>query len=240
MKKKTFLFFLLFGFLSLSAQERKIPFLERKNISAYANWKQHQNLVLSQQKNIPGWCPSEKAIRMMNLIYQIKPQICVEIGVFGGSSIYPTASALKFLGQGKVYAIDPWENSHCLEGYTPDNIHYQWWSSIDLEKIYIGFLNMLEEFKIRDHCVPMKMTALKALSHFADGSIDILHIDGNHTEENAFQDAQNYLPKVKPGGYIWFDDINWSTTRKAWEFLNSECKAIESLSTNEYVLFQKS
>jgi cephalosporin hydroxylase len=61
------------------------------------SWKQYKNQVLSYQDSIPGWCCREKAERMMDVVYETKPEICVEIGVFGGSSIYPTASALKFL-----------------------------------------------------------------------------------------------------------------------------------------------
>lgn len=222
---------------SLYAQD---PFCTQSDfISTHANWKQYQRIVLSQQTNIPGWCTVEKATNMMDLIYEVKPQTCVEIGVFGGSSIYPTACALKFLGQGKVYAIDPWKNSPCLEGYESNDPNYQWWGHVNLDKIYLDFLKMLNQFELNQYCSPMRMTALNALNSFADNSIDILHIDGNHTEENALQDAQKYLPKVKQGGYIWFDDVNWSTTRKAWQFLNSQCTKDEVRSTNEYFLFRK-
>lgn len=147
---------------------------------------------------------------------------------------------MKFVGNGKIYAIDLWKDALCLEGYTPDNQNYQWWNSIDLDKIYLDFLRMLNACQIADTCVVMRMIALEAPDSFADESIDILHIDGNPTEDSAFQDAQNYLPKVKQGGYIWFYDVNWSTTKKAWEFLNSQCTQIDSLSTKEYVIFQKS
>ena len=84
----------------------------------------------------------------MDLIYEVKPEVCVEIGVLGGFSIYPTACAMKFLNQGQVYAIDPWMNSYRLDGYTPDNLHYQWWNSIDLGDIYRGFVKMLDHFQL--------------------------------------------------------------------------------------------
>ena len=94
--------------------------------SANIDWKTYQNEVLSHQSTLQGWCTKEKATRMMNLIHEINPMICVEIGVFGGASIYPTACALKFQDQGTIYAIDPWENSDCLEGYAPNDPNYQW------------------------------------------------------------------------------------------------------------------
>lgn len=206
---------------------------------ALADWKQYKNQVLFYQDNIPGWCCQEKAECMMDLIYEVKPEICIEIGVFGGSSIYPTASALKFLNQGIVYAIDPWNTADCLEGYVSDDPDYLWWSSVNLENVYLDFINMLDRWELRPYCMVMRTTGLKALNQFADESIDILHIDGNHTEDAALSDAQIYLPKVKKGGYIWFDDVNWPTTHKALEFLKLYCTKDEIRSTNEYFLLKK-
>jgi predicted O-methyltransferase YrrM len=203
------------------------------------DWLSYQNQVLSHQTKLEGWCTPEKARRMMDLIYEVKPEVCVEIGVFGGASIYPTASALKFLNHGQVYAIDPWMNSYCLDGYTQDNPNYQWWSRVDLDYIYLAFVNMLDYFQLSSYCTIMRMTGLIALDRFADESIDILHIDGNHTENIALGDVQMYLPKVKKGGYIWLDDANWPTTRLAQEFLLANCTRDESRSTDEYLLFKK-
>lgn len=223
----------LFGCLFFSS-------LDAKSQPSYSKeWKTFQNGVLSYQSNIPGWCCPEKAIAMMDLIHEVRPEVCVEIGVFGGSSIYPTASALKFLNQGIVYAIDPWQTSSCIEGYTPENPNYQWWSHLDLEQIYLDFLKMLRRFQIHPYCEVLRMKSDEALSFFADESIDILHIDGNHTEEIALTDAQMYLPKVKKGGYIWFDDVNWPTTRFALAFLAPYCTKDEKRSTAHYVLLRK-
>jgi hypothetical protein len=76
---------------------------------------------------------------MMDLIYEVKPEICVEVGVFAGSSIYPTASALKFLHCGVVYAIDSWNNLDCIKGYDSDDANYHWkW--INLHSLINSFL----------------------------------------------------------------------------------------------------
>jgi predicted O-methyltransferase YrrM len=210
--------------------------------SLYASdkeWRRYRENVLSKQTSFEGWCSPEKAKRMMDLIYKTKPKVCVEVGVFGGASIYPTASALKFLHKGQVYAIDPWENAPCLDGYRTDDPNYQWWNTVDLEKIYQGFEQMLNHYRLKRYCVVMRMTGMKALEHFTDESIDILHIDGNHTENAALSDAEMYLPKVKKGGYIWFDDANWETTLPARTFLMLNCVKDESRSTSEYFLFRK-
>lgn len=98
---------------------------------------------------------------------------------------------------------------------------------------------MLNSFDLNAYCIPMRTTGRIALKQFPNESIDILHIDGNHTEDVALADAKMYLPKVKSGGYIWFDDVNWPTTKNAWEYLSLHCDKIESRSTNLHHLYRK-
>ena len=204
-----------------------------------ATWVNYKKNVLQYQSQIEGWCNQGKATRMMDLIYEVQPKLCVEVGVFGGSSIYPTASALKFLGQGVVCAIDPWMHSNCLDGYDVNDPNYIWWSKVNLEGIYQGFLGVLSRFQLEPYCHVMRMTGVQALEEFSDESIDILHIDGNHTKDSALSDAEMYLPKVKKGGYIWFDDVNWASTTKACQYLKEHCVKDENRSTDEYFLFRK-
>ena len=206
---------------------------------ANPHWNRYEEQTIKQLVHIPGWCSEEKAKKMMDLIYETHPKICVEIGVFGGSSIYPTASALKYLGAGVVHAIDPWAKDDCLEGYTPDDPNYQWWGKLDLDQVYNNFKLMLNYYSISPFCQVMRMTSKAALSHFENESIDILHIDGNHTEQVALADAEMYLPKVKMGGYIWFDDVNWVTTNKAVAYLMRSCTIDFSRSTATCYLFKK-
>ena len=60
-----------------------------------------------------------------------------------------------------------------------------------------------------------------------------MHIDGNHCETLAYKDSVNYFPKVKLGGYIFFDDINWReepnviSTKKGLDYLNKYCEQIK-------------
>ena len=185
-------------------------------------WEACKETVLEGLPHIQGWCRPEKATHMMDLIYKEHPKVCVEVGVFGGSSIYPTAQALKYLGEeGVVYAIDSWRNSDSLQGTTPGDANYQWWKKLNLEEIYNGFISMLDWYSLRNQCQVLRMTSEEAVTKFADNSIDILHIDGNHHE--GLRDAKLWLPKVKPGGHIWFDDANWHETADAIAYLNEVC-----------------
>jgi predicted O-methyltransferase YrrM len=206
----------------------------------HADWASYKEKTLACQPKIQGWCSPEKASRMMDLIYCTKPAICVEIGVFGGSSVFPTACALKFIKQGVIYAIDPWANEECTTGYNPTDANYKWWNQVDLEQIYLGFVTLLRKNHLNEYCRTMRMTSTQAVEHFLDESIDIIHIDGNHSEDSALRDAKLFLPKVKKGGYIWFDDANWSSTRKATHYLSTCCKMDPSSKWGDpYLLFQK-
>ena len=236
MLNKRFIFTsLLLLTLSLSAKEK--------------SWEKYKQITHVIQKKVPGWCCEEKVEKQMQLIYDIKPDIVVEVGVFGGSSVYPMARALKFNGKGKIYAIDPWANEECIIGYEKDDPNYKWWNEVNLDKVYRDFKLLIKKNRLDDFCVPMKMTGEEAMKTFEDESIDILHIDGTHTEEGAYLDAVLYLPKVKRGGYIWFDDVNWTTkrdgqiiytTRKAQNYLLQYCVFDQDRSVkDECYLFQK-
>ncbi|MEN9344271.1 MAG: hypothetical protein RLZZ453_1058 [Chlamydiota bacterium] len=204
------------------------------------SWEDYKGKALLHQHEADGWCSVEKASKMMDLIYSVHPTVCVEVGVFGGSSIYPTAMALSYLNEGKVYAIDPWEHAPCQVGYDTSNPNYIWWTQVNLEQIYCNFLRLLKRHQLTSFCQPMRMTSQKAVHFFDDESIDILHIDGNHTEEVALEDAMTWLPKVKPGGYIWFDDVNWSSTAKAVAYLEEHCDIdFEHSIGNSCLLFHK-
>lgn len=199
-------------------------------------WKDYKNTTLRIQKGIPGWCSKEKSEKLMDLIHEVKPEVCVEIGVFGGSSVYPMARTLKYFDYGTLYAIDPWETIDCLDGYDEEDPNYTWWNEMDLEKVYKDFARMLLRYNLDTHCNVLKMTAENAITHFEDESIDILHIDGNHTEENNMKDLMLYFPKLKKGGYLWFDDVGWTDvhgnccTDKAIDFLSENCIFIEERS----------
>jgi len=203
-------------------------------------WDKFKQKIIIQQKTIPGWCVPEKADKLMELIHETHPQTIVEIGVFGGSSVYPMAEGLRFQAMGRIYAIDPWKAEDCQVGYAPDDPHYIWWTNVNLEKIYTNFTKLIQNNHLSPFCEIMRSTSLEAAPFFEDESIDILHVDGNHSEESALLDVELFLPKVKSKGYIWFDDVNWSSTSKAVNYLLERCTFLPDRSIgDDCYLFQK-
>lgn len=195
--------------------------------------------------SIHGWCCFEKAAKFAQLIQEKKPKLCVEIGVFGGSSYIPQALALKENGLigSEIYGIDPWTTDAALEEMQAEE-HRDWWTKLNINQIYEHCVDNIVKYKVEDYCKIIRDKAENVVNQFADESIDILHIDGNHSEELSYKDAVLYLPKVKVGGIIFFDDIWWTevdnhvTTRKAITYLMQTCDKID-LINNDCLVLQK-
>ncbi|MBI2743041.1 MAG: class I SAM-dependent methyltransferase [Chlamydiales bacterium] len=216
---------------------RKLNFIYDNRVDL--KWEAYKAEVLSRQHEVEGFCSREKAEKMMDLIHDTYPLVCVEIGVYGGASIYPTCQALKYLGNGMVYAVDPWSKEECLVGYETGGAAYNWWNALDMRKIYRGFLSVLKRNQLKEYCSVKRMTSAKAVTRFADESVDILHVDGNHSAEQALFDVEKWFPKVKKGGYIWFDDVSWTSTSQAVSYLKEHCSLDVSRSSSDCYLFKK-
>jgi predicted O-methyltransferase YrrM len=174
---------------------------------------------------LTGWCTERKASTLIDIILKIKPQKIVEIGVYGGRSVVPMACALKALGQGAVYGIDPWDNREATVGVmNTDNLNY--WSTIDLRGIKRDLVLKIAQFGLENSIVLIESTS-EAAPPIQD--IDILHIDGNHSDVTSYFDVTKWAPLVRSGGWIILDDMTWYengtfTTARAAAWLDKHCK----------------
>jgi len=202
-----------------------------------------QKLVVEVSTNIhtlEGWCSVEKGLSLVELVLEVKPKTYVEIGVFGGRSLYPVAAAIKLIGdeKAKVIAIDPWDRFECVKYYDPtkDEAHLRWWGSLNIDYIYTSYLAMLSRFGLQNYVKTIRATSKKAALEI--GEIDILHIDGNHSRLVSTLDVVLYLPKVRKGGYIWMNDIVSDRT-EAVELLKESCDIVKNVDKNNCILFRK-
>jgi predicted O-methyltransferase YrrM len=53
------------------------------------------------------------------------------------------------------------------------------------------------------------MTSVEASKLFEDKTLDFVFIDGAHDYDSVFDDIHHWFPKVKVGGYISGDDLDW-------------------------------
>ena len=177
---------------------------------------------------LEGWAIPEKALAMAELIEETKPELVVELGVFGGKSLIPQAMALAANSRGIIVGVDPWCNKDAIEGW-PDDENAKWWRSVDMHKIHQGYMEAVWGFGLKPYIVTIRGTSEQA-SLLIPSNIDILHIDSNHSEAASCADVNTYLPKVKVGGYVWMDDTNWPSTQKAVEILKSRCTELRTVS----------
>ncbi|HTY13527.1 MAG TPA: class I SAM-dependent methyltransferase [Candidatus Omnitrophota bacterium] len=124
----------------------------------------------------------------------LAPEVFVELGVFKGGSYNAFCQAVKVLGKRtKCYGVDNWEGD-------PHNGRYS-------RSVFEG----LESYQKQNYpgfSTLMKMAFDEALAGFADGSVDLLHIDGYHTYEAVKHDYERWLPKMSGRGVMIFHDTS--------------------------------
>ena len=177
-----------------------------------------------------GWCTHKKASILIDIILAMKPKVIVEIGVWGGKSLVPMAFTLKMCEKGKIYGIDPWSNLASAEGVMHEGSR-TFWMTVDHEDIMKKLIDHIERLQLEDQIELIRATSLDAPPI---SNIDLLHIDGNHSDETSYIDVTKWVPLVRSGGFIIFDDMNWtengmSTTRRAIEYLNQHCHKLAEI-----------
>ncbi|MEM1282352.1 MAG: class I SAM-dependent methyltransferase [Chlamydiota bacterium] len=194
------------------------PFMAAKSTENLSKEKAMKSLKITE-----GWCTEFKASILYDIVSMMKPDKVVEIGVWGGSSLIPMAYALKNNGYGIIYGIDPWSQAESAAGQ--DGVNRQWWSTVNHDIIFSGLKNTIVKLGLYGQIHLVRSTSKDAE---IIEEIDILHIDGNHSEITSYLDVTKWVPQVRKGGLIIFDDINWATTSKAVAWLDEHCvKLIE-------------
>ncbi len=179
---------------------------------------------------VVGWCSHQKASILIDLISANNAKTIVEIGVWGGKSLLPMGFLLSKLKRGKVYGIDPWDNDASLEGVMHEsNIDY--WGHVDHERVYEILVETIHSCGLENHIELIRSTSANAP---LIENIDLLHIDGNHSDVTSYLDVIKWVPLVRKGGWIVFDDMNWfengvTTTGRAVEYLNTHCHKIAEI-----------
>lgn len=194
-----------------------------------------ESILRSLIPKIPGWLSADRAVEMYRLVREHRPAIAVEIGVFGGRSLIANAVGLKDNCYGKIYGIDPWKNSDCLEGQHHER-DSAWWSRVDLHDIHRQCMEYLWRFELDDYVTIIRSTSQKCVKIIPNG-IGMLYIDGNHSELTSCRDVELYVPKVNIGGYIWMDDCDWPTTKKAQALMDQRAELVQD--SGSYRLYRK-
>lgn len=159
--------------------------------------------LFSAKYSIPGWCPESKAQELAKIVVARQPKLCAEVGVFGGKSLFPMALACRANGGGRVIGIDPWNPLASQEGYS--GINAEWWGKLDHEGIYQSFLANLQLLGLGQW---VEVRRMKSEEFKPTQPLDLLHLDGQHTEA-AVREIRRFTPHVPLGGVVILDDLGW-------------------------------
>ena len=128
------------------------------------------------------------------LMEQWRPRRVVELGVFHGDSLCAMCQAAQHCGlECEIIGIDSWAG----------DIHTGAYAASVLAELQSYHAPRYSAFsRLERGLFDSKLPTIE------DGSVDLLHIDGEHTYEAVRHDFEAWLPKVRPGGMILFHDTD--------------------------------
>lgn len=129
-----------------------------------------------------------------DLITFLKPKLYVELGTYWGTSFFSFCQAVKdFDIQTRCVAIDTWEGDDHTGKYEQD--------------VYDTVGKISSTIFAEQNISLIRSYFHEAIDQFADGSIELLHIDGFHTYGAVQEDFTSWLPKLAENGVVLFHDI---------------------------------
>lgn len=129
-----------------------------------------------------------------DVVAVLKPAVLVELGVDRGESYFAFCqSALENKTATRCFGVDTWRGDQHAGGY--DETTFAQVSEHNRAN-YDSFSTLIRsDFD-------------EALNRFGEQSIDVLHLDGLHTEDAVHHDIEAWLPKLRRGGILLLHDVD--------------------------------
>lgn len=154
---------------------------------------------------IEGWLSFSEAAELYTLASALKSKksIICEIGCWKGKSTYVLGTALKTMGRGLIYSIDPFDGS----GDTASLETYKKAISKMNTSLLKNFQDTIHKYNLGPYITIIPTTSKKAKKYFDEKKIDLLFIDGNHEYESVQADYRLWSPLIKKNGFIALHDV---------------------------------
>ena len=171
---------------------------------------------------IPGMCDHEKLRALYEIARYCPVGDVVEIGSWWGKSAFIFLRLAQCFGIGKLLCVDPWSDAHLVQddkNGLVDSASAQFSAEEALSVFQINLLpygrgdvNYLRMPSTQGAMHYRSSTEVQTpafgTTHFI-GQIALLHVDGNHSYENAKADIEAWTSMIMVGGWLVIDDYTW-------------------------------
>jgi len=160
---------------------------------------------------------------LYSLTYNIMPKSILELGTYYGCSYFAFAQAIKDYKLDTILTgIDSWQGDEHTLFYAGG--------------VEATFNRLRDEFFPDENYRAIKGFFNEVADSIPDDSVDILLIDGRHNAEDAKEDFETYLPKLKKDGIILFHDVlvPWFSVKDYWSKISLQYPS--TLINNQYGL----
>ena len=144
-----------------------------------------------------------------DLVARLRPRVFVELGTDRGESYFAICQASAENKTGTTcFAVDTWRGDLHAGQY---------------DETTFALVAAHNRAYYKNFSKLMRCTFDAALENFPLEGIDLLHLDGLHSEEAVRRDLGNWLPKLRAGGLLLLHDIHVRTREfgvwKVWDEL---------------------
>jgi cephalosporin hydroxylase len=159
-------------------------------------------------------------IRAQELIYKVKPDVLVEIGVAHGGSLVYYASIMQAMGKGRVVGVDV-------------EIRKDSRKAIEAHRMF-DRISLIEGDSVADATVSL------VKKQVSDSDVVMVFLDGNHTRKHIFRELELYSPLIGIGSYILAMDgimedlVGAPRSQPDWEYNNPATAARDFVKQNPH------
>ena len=173
-------------------------------------------------ERIPGMCDHDK-IRALYEVARCCPEgDIVEIGSWWGKSAFIFLRLAQHFQVGNMLCVDPWSDEHLVQHDKNSMVDAASAQFSAAEALTVFQMNLLPYAGAQVNYLRLpsvaaaesyRSTTVVESAEFGttrySGKIAMLHVDGNHSYENAKADVEAWAPLVTQGGWIIIDDYRW-------------------------------
>lgn len=170
------------------------------------------SVLAPEAEKVPGWF--HHGSKILSLIEEYRPKVCVELGTWQGASAIPVARSIQRWG-GTLTCVDTWSGELNEDGGSLPN---------KMPMMILGCARRMVEAGVGANVRLIPAMTVEAAKCWTE-PIDFLYVDADHSYLGVWFDLSAWWPHVRTGGLIVGDDYDnaiYPGVKTAWdEFENA-------------------